>query len=180
MVAALEGGIWAPWAPGALGYGSNTQHFPCSWLKGELLPWNQDIGQLWAIFHKTPDFLLGTMGPAGGGTQNCSLRENIWIFWGFLPCSWEAIKSFFPSFGEEFGSCSVFPVCSLLSSQPALRSSRDAPMSLFHDNISFQAPAFAFWLEEVSVYSICSPCLLSVLSRLLWRHSEMVKWCFPA
>lgn len=83
MVAALEGGIWAPWAPGALGYGSNTQHFPCSWLKGELLPWNQDIGQLWAIFHKTPDFLLGTMGPAGGGTQSCSLRENIWIFLRF-------------------------------------------------------------------------------------------------
>lgn len=117
---------------------------------------------------------LGNFGPfsinlltfcwAPWGLQEEEPKPAVWgrifgFFWGFLPCAWEAIKSFFPSFGEEFASCSVFPVlCSLLSSQPELRSSRDAPMSLFHGNVSFQAPAFAFWLEEISVYSICSPC----------------------
>lgn len=93
------------------------------------------------------------------------------LFWGFLSCAWEAIKSFFSQFwgGIWFLVCVPPVLCCLFSSQPALRSSRDPPTSLFHDNISFQAPAFAFWPEEI-LYLFHLLSLLSVLS-----HGEMIE-----
>lgn len=164
VLAALAGGLWAPGAPGKeqelLALDPTLSIFHPHGSRENFSPWNQEIGQLWATSHKTPDFLLGTMEPAGGGTQTCSLRVNIWTFLRFP--AWEAIMSFFPSFGEEFGFFLCSPLlCSLLSSQPALRSSRDALMSLFHDNISFQAPAFAFRAEEILYFFHLLSLLLS-------------------
>lgn len=148
---ALAGGIWAPGKEQELLALDPTFSIFCARGSREnFSPWNQDIGQLWAISHKIPDFLLGTMEPAGGGTHTCCLRENIWNSLRFPAVCLGGHQEFLSQFwgGIWFFLCSPV-LCSLLSSQPALRSSRDGPMSLFHDNISFQAPAFAFWPEEI-------------------------------
>lgn len=155
-MAALKGGFGCWEGAGAAGFGSNTHG-----SRESFSPWIQDIGQLWN-FPRNSWLLLGTMEPAGERTQTCSLRANIWTFLRF-PASWRPSRASSPSFGEGFGSCSVFTSPLLSAGIPPLIFS----MPIFHCKhqhlLSRRNPLF-----------IPSALLafLSVLSRLIWSHSE--------
>lgn len=153
MVAAVEGGIWGLWAPG------KEQELLALDPRKSFFPWNQDIGQLWATSHKTPDF-VGDHGACRRRNPNLQSEGEYLDFFEFSCLVGGHQELLLPVFGRDLVLALCSPVlCCLLSSQPALRSSRDTPTSLFHVNISFQAPAFAFCLEEIL-------CLFHVLSLL--------------
>lgn len=126
--------------PNARPLESNTQSFPWSCLKGELLPPYPGL-RATATSHKLLTVFLGTV-----ELQEVTLQKedqnldsegkclDLVSFGGYLPCVWEAVKGFFSLLWEGvwFLLC-VSPSHLLFAT--SLRKRRDAQISLLRDGI---------------------------------------------